>query len=318
VTPREVGLKAVESAQLARGRAKLSIVSPVAWAVVVGSAVVALCIGSWVSHRRVAAGKVQFLARREAATSDVQRRWAVIRESIENYTAQAAKTFDVDSIAPQARTADLRKKSAVYLRMRMNLGIDPSTIRAESTHSALDAFTACFFEARHPHRLSNPTPIDNGARVSKPPPWNLQHVYRAARVVESAWEQEARAADSELRLRVFQHQYDQAERDDLPQLRDDYTHADIFVLVLDETPEAAPSQTVTTEQLLASAHPVRVHVFDLATQRELIRIRRTVEGSTIPVAGAADHDPDTNAAVRRQVNNCELASEVIRSIRSST
>jgi hypothetical protein len=53
-----------------------------------------------------------------------------------------------------------------------------------------------------------------------------------------------------------------------------------------------------------------VHVFDVATGRELLRLRRTGDARVIPAGERVITDPETLDAMQRQANNCSLAGQV--------
>jgi hypothetical protein len=57
-------------------------------------------------------------------------------------------------------------------------------------------------------------------------------------------------------------------------------------------------------------HPTRVHLFDLASGREILRLRRVGEARVIPAGERVVTDSETRDAQQRQANNCALARRV--------
>jgi hypothetical protein len=121
-------------------------------------------------------------------------------------------------------------------------------------------------------------------------------------------------ADDDLRLRVFAEQYDKAVKTEIPLAVDVVKQARFFLLVLDEdVPEAAKLTDgggITEEALQLVPHPSRVHLFDLASGKEILRLRRTGDARVIPAGERMVTDSETRDAMQRQANNCSLAGAV--------
>jgi hypothetical protein len=113
---------------------------------------------------------------------------------------------------------------------------------------------------------------------------------------------------------VFTGQYDKAVNREIPLAIDIVKRASFFLLVLDEdVPEAAKladGGAITEEALQLVPHPSRVHLFDLASGKEILRLRRTGDARVIPAGERAVTDSETRDAMQRQANNCSLASAV--------
>jgi hypothetical protein len=117
-------------------------------------------------------------------------------------------------------------------------------------------------------------------------------------VLEDRWVSEVKTADNEMRLRVFRQQYEKAQSSELPLAIEIVRRAHFFLLV------------PTVEQLQTTAHPARVVLVNLKTREVLARLRRTAEGQFFMAGERAMTDPETRAAMQRQVNNCALAQAV--------
>ena len=112
---------------------------------------------------------------------------------------------------------------------------------------------------------------------------------------------------------------EKAQREEIPMAIDIVTRAQFFLLVLDEdVPEAkemADGGKITQEVLQQVAHPARVHVVNLKTNAEVVRVERTGDADFVFAGERAVIDPEVRAAMKRQVNNCALAREVWAAIK---
>src|SRR5690606_11668769 len=93
-------------------------------------------------------------------------------------------------------------------------------------------------------------------------------------------------AVDEIHLRVFVQQYDKAKDEEIPRAIDIIKRAQFFLLVLDEdvpeardlAPDAGPNAGKISERELQQVpHPTRVHLVDLRTGKEILRLRREAE-----------------------------------------
>jgi hypothetical protein len=217
-------------------------------------------------------------------------------------------------VDPQARRAELRTQPGLYLRMRVAEAKDAASVRTVAADARKDAFAACLL--REPNERGARGDADAGAFAEQP--WNLGQAYAATRILTDDWVGEVKAADDDLRLRIFSRQYDKAVRDEIPVAIDVVKRAQFFLLVLDEdVPEAvkpADGGPLTEEALQLVPHPSRVHLFDLTTGKELLRLLRTGDARVIPAGERAVADEETRDAMQRQANNCALARRVDEAI----
>jgi hypothetical protein len=130
---------------------------------------------------------------------------------------------------------------------------------------------------------------------------------------DDTWIRAVKDADDDMRLRVFSEQYDSAVREEIPLAIDVITRAAFFLLVLDEDGDDAAGDhggLPTEESLQLVAHPARIQVFDLRTNQEIVRLRRSGSALVIPTGERSVTDPETREAMQRQANNCALAGLV--------
>ena len=149
-------------------------------------------------------------------------------------------------------------------------------------------------------------------------PWNLRQAYASTRILTDAWVQEVRDAGDDLRLRVFEQQYEKAVQEEIPTAIDIIKKAQFYLLVLDEdTPEAvaaADGGALTSEALQLVPHEARVFVLNLKNGNELARYRLRAAGTALSAGDRMIEDPEIRDAVKRQVNNCSLATQLSAAI----
>ena len=304
---RPVGLKAITSAREERARSKTGRVSGKTWLAGGAALVATMVIAYLFSDRSLSTDKEKLLAEQRAAVVTVGAEWFPLRDKLEAITLGAAKDYKGDLVDPEAQKGDFRNLPGIYLRMRVDAAKDTKTLREHAAESLRDAFTAC---------LMKPAPIDaDGGGGVGGQPWNLRQAYQSTRVLEDVWANEVRESTDKLRLRVFEQQYEKAKRDEIPLAIDIVKRASIYLLVLDEdVPEAreyaGDAGKIDEEALQQVAHPARVVVVDLKSGAEIVRIRRSSSAGFVFAGEHAVQDPETLAAMRRQVNNCALANDV--------
>jgi hypothetical protein len=272
---------------------------------------------AWVfSDRSLNQSKSDLLAQQRAAVQAVGSEWVPLRDRIERITLDAAAgAFKGDEIDPEAAKWDFRSVPGLYLRLRIADAKNAETIRKQSRDSVKDAFTGCLL--REPNAALARGDADAGSAPDQP--WNLRQAYASTRVLSDEWAREVKEADDKLRLRVFEQQYEKAQRVEIPLAIEIVKRAQFYLLVLDEdVPEAkdfadADGGAITEEALQQVPHPARVHIVNLKTGAVLARLRRTASAE-FHIAQGSVRDPEFQAALRRQVNNCALAQEVWASI----
>jgi hypothetical protein len=279
--------------------------------VAAGVVVAGLITHTVVDARDRKAGKESLLSKQRAVAVTLGAQWFPIRDALEAYVLDAAKpTYAGDMVDPQARAGQFRTQPGLYLRMRLADATSAGNVRETAASSKKDGFVACFL--REPNERGVRGEIDGGAFAEQP--WNLGQAYAATRILTDAWTQDVRDADDEMRMRVLTGQYDQAVREQIPMAVDLTARAQFFLLVLDEDSAEAAALTdggpMTETALQLVAHPARVHLFDMKTRREILRLRRSGDARVVPAGEHAIDDPETQEAMQRQANNCALARNV--------
>ncbi len=285
------------------------------WTTQAGLMAAAAVIAGLVAHKVVSDRELNkerqgLLAKQRAVAATLGVEWYPLRDRLESEVLQAAKGFAGDPVDPVARQGEFRSQPGLYLRMRVADAGDVASIRRVAAEAKKDAFAACLL--REPNERGARGEIDGGAFAEQP--WNLGQAYAATRVLTDEWVSEVRSADDELRMRIFTEQYDKAVREEVPLAIDVVRRARFFLLVLDEdVPEAgasADASAITEGALQLVPHPARIHVFDLASGREILRLLRSGDARVIPAGEHFVVDSETREAMQRQANNCALAGRV--------
>jgi hypothetical protein len=317
---RPIGLKAIDEARSARGHKKANrITGPVA--LVAGGAALVVITGAYfVSNSSLEKKKSDLLEKQRAAVQTVGGEWYPLRDKLEKLTLEAAQgEFKGDQVAPEAATWDFRSMPGIYLRSRVADAKNVESLRRQARDSGRDAFAACFLRENNPSIAAEAKGEDAGTGAEDQP-WNLRQAYQSTRILEDGWAQEVKEASDELRVRAFELQYEKSQREEIPLAVNIVKRAQFFLLVLDEDVEEAKELAldggkVTWAEVQQVAHPARVHVVNLKTNQEVIRVRRSAEADFRFAGERAVADPNVRAAMKRQVNNCALAQVVWAAIK---
>lgn len=275
----------------------------------------------------IESAKAKLFARQRAIVAELGPRFEPLRDQVERWTMQAAGPYPGDSIDPELRGWDFRTLPGIYLRLRLADATAVARIRKVANDSLRDGFTACLFREKNPDPTAGPAckathecPSGTFCNeqdhcVAAAQPYNLRAAYRGTRLLTDEWTLELREASDDMRMRLLGRQFEATVNDDIPLAIDLMTRAQFFLLVLDEDPEGGmPSDAgaVTAESVQSVPHPVRVALFTLKRpqNRELLRIRRTVDARLIPAGPGGSADDEVSAAQQRQANGCALALEV--------
>jgi hypothetical protein len=282
---------------------------------VAGAVVVAgLIAHKVVSGRELESDRQALLAKQRAVAVTLGPEWFRLRDGLEADVLGAAREYAGDDVDAETRRGEFRTWPGLYLRMRVADARDAATVRAIAADARKDAFAACLL--REPNESGARGELDGGAFAEQP--WNLGRAYAATRILTDDWVNEVKAADEDLRLRIFAQQYEKAVTDEIPVAIDVVKRARFFLLVLDEDVPEAASLTdggpMTEEALQLVPHPARVHLFDLNSGKELLRLRRSGDATVISAGERVVSDPETHDAMQRQANNCALARRVDEAI----
>lgn len=309
---REIGLKAIRGAQDDRRRGKPARITGPVWLATGGAILLATFVAWALSGRALTKAKNELLSQQRAAVKTVGAEWAPLRDKLEAITLEASGPYAGDVVTPDVAKWDFRTAPGLYLRLRVEDARTVDAIRKNATGSLRDGFTACLLrhEGGRVQAVARGEDAGSGAHDQ---PWNLRQAYAATRVLGDTWASDVENAGDDLRLRVFEEQYEKAKKEEIPFAIEIVKKAKVFLLVLDEdVPEAKDvgGDAGVTEALQQVPHPARVHVVNLETGKLEARIRRNAGGEFMIAGERAVTDPEARAAMKRQVNNCALAQQV--------
>jgi hypothetical protein len=304
-----VGLKSIRDAK--QNREKHARVTPQHLLFVLLSAVTATIIYFYVAGRNLDANKDKLLQKQRAVQATVGSEWGPLRDRIEKATLDAAAQFKGDFVDSEAGRMEFRTAPGIYLRMRVVDGKDAAGLRKAARTSLKDSFVGCLLRGQP---RANVEADGGGGGLFPEQPWNMRQAYTATRILTDDWVNEVKASDDDLRLRVFQQQYEQAIRDEIPLAIEMLRKAQFFLLVLDEESPAARAAAdggpVDEQALQLVPHETRVHLLNLKTGAEMLRLKRSGSATFFMAGENANVDPETRAAMQRNVNNCDLATQV--------
>lgn len=310
VMERERGLKSVAVLREERKANKFGKPTSSFFLIVGAGIVLVLVAAYFTSNRELETSRSDLLKKQRAAADTVGKEWTPLRDTLESLTLENAREpYAGDQVKPEVLGWDFRTLPGIYFRLRTAQAKDAASLRTAALGSVKDGFSACLLKG-------GPAPaVDAGAAEERP--WNLRQAYAATRVLDDSWTSEVKTAENDMRLRVFQQQYEKAQSAEIPLAIEIVKRAQFFLLVLDEDTDEAKKEAdggvPSNEELQALPHPARVVVVNLKTKEILARLRRTAEGQFF-MTGGANVDDETRAAMKRQVNNCALAQLVAAEI----
>ncbi len=307
------GLPAIRQGREDRLRGKFARPTTNTWLALGGGVVLTAIAYQVISGRELSKHQTELLGKQRAIEATLGAEWKPLRDRVEAATLGAAKEFRGDFVAPEVSTRDFRAHAGVYLRLREGDAKSVESLRKAADDSSRDSFVACFIRP-----AAEKAAKANAAVVE---PWNLRQAYGATRILTETWVSEMKASTDELRLRVFEQQYEKAMKEEIPLAIDVVKKAEYFLLVLDEdVPEATQATggaKASLDVLEQFPHPARVHVFELPSGKELLRAKRTSSADVRMVGEKAVAGEDSQRAMQRQVNNCALAQDVNAFIEAS-
>ncbi len=302
----ERGLKSVAVMREERVARKFGKPGPSFFLILLVGITVVLGAAYYASNRELSSSRADLLGKQRAAAETIGQEWTPLRDTVEGIALENAREpYAGDVVKPEIAGWDFRALPGIYLRLRKAQAKDVASLRTAAKDSQKDSFCVCLLKGAAPK-------ADAGGAEDRP--WNLRQAYAATRILDEAWVAEVKAAENDMRLRVFAQQYEKAQANEIPLAVEIVKRAQFFLLVLDEDTDEARAQAdggvPTNEELQTFPHPARVVVVNLKNKEVLLRLRRNAEGQFFMAGEHAMTDPETRAAMKRQVNSCALAQAV--------
>jgi hypothetical protein len=309
---RERGLRSIKEAREERSRRKFGRPTGTFAILILAGVLVVLGANYVWSEKKLGDQREGILKQQRAAVATLGAEWFPLRDKIEGLVLDSAKEYQGDTIAADASKWDFRTIPGIYLRVRLAEAKNVNDLRAAGSESRRDGFTSCL--------LRTQTAEDMDAGQSEDRPWNLRQAYAATRVLTDEWVNEVKTAGDDMRLRIFDEQYEKAKKEEIPLAVDIVKRAQFFLFVLDEdVPEAkatADGGPITIEDDQLVPHPARVVLANLKTGQVEMRLRRTSSGKFYMAGDGHGLPEESRQAMVRQVNNCTLAEQVKQALKS--
>jgi hypothetical protein len=321
--PRNRGLPSIQQARDDRSEGKTRWPSPKFWAYAgLVLAVTAILHWKW-TDSEVEHAKQKLLADQRGVAVELGPRWFPLRDRIEHWITALAKDPGAEVVDREELAKwDFRSRSGIYLRLRAEDAQTVEDIRTRSRDSLRDGFTSCLMRVPNAsatagkeckrtrdcpaHEFCNEQ--DHCARPAQP--FNLRVAYRTMQVLTDEWIRDVQGLDTDLRMRLYTANFEDALRDDLPLAAELLTQAQYLLVVLDETPKRAiapESDAGSFEEVVQGMpHAARVAVYRLSDDKLLLRVRRESGGELI----GGTPDGESLGARNRQANSCALALSV--------
>jgi hypothetical protein len=287
-----------------------------------------------VVYWRVAEGhlegrKAQVMSKQRAIAKTIGPKILPFRDKVEGWARELAGAYPGDFVSSDASLDAIEQSPGVYLRLRLGAARAPKDLRKAARSSLHDGFTSCLFRKT---KTGDPTKgpsckatadcvpghLCNEWNVcAEPPiPYNMRLAYRTLRVLSPEWTDELHEATSELAVNAYDRDLDSVTRYDVRIAADILARSKYFTLVLDEDPgtglppEIPDAGETPEERVQRVPHAARVGIWDLQTDKPLLRLRTQAAGEFVPMGERVIRDPVTLAAQQRQVNACQLALDV--------
>lgn len=273
--------------------------------------------------------KAQVMSKQRAIARTIGPKILPFRDKVEGWARELSGPYPGDLVASGADLSVIEQSPGVYLRLRLGTAKTPKDVRKAARASLHDGFTSCLFRKT---KTGDPTKgpsckatadcapgfLCNEWNVcAEPPiPYNMRLAYRTLRVLSPEWTDELHQATSDLAVNAYDRDLDSVTRYDVRIAADILARSKYFTLVLDEDPESGLPKEIPDagespeERVQRASHPARVGIWELATGKQLLRLRTQAAGEFVPMGPKVVRDPMTVAAEQRQVNACQLALDV--------
>jgi hypothetical protein len=251
------------------------------------------------------------------------------RDKVERWAVELAGAYPGDHVEPGAPYDLVRQSPGVYLRLRLANAKTPKDIRKAARVSLHDGFTSCMFIQKDAGDPTQGPPCKTTSQCTPgklcnewnvcgdpPTPYNMRLAYRTLRVLSNEWTDDLHETTSELAVSAYDRDLDSVAKYDVRIAADILARSKYFTLVLDEEPaEGLPKELPDAgespeERIQRVGHPARVGIWELATGKQLLRLRSNASGRFVSMGERVVRDPMIVAAQERQVNGCQLALEV--------
>lgn len=315
---RKRGLPAVHTLRAARKGGRYGRTTMTLLIYAAAGIALTLVVYNYFASRALETSRRELMSEVKAARATVGARWTPLRDELEQLSlgADIGPTYPGDVTDPDVHHWDYRDDPGLYVRMRLSQLTETEAdkrieaFRSAALFSTHDGLTSCLFRAEAAKEVRE--------GVLGEQPWNLKSAYQAVRVLNDDWLAEVETADSQLRLRAFSEQWQNARDKAIPRAIEMMTRATFYLFVFDEdVPELAQTSPPDggapgMPELQMIPHPVRVQLVDLKKKKLVLRRRLTANSSYRLAGEGGALDDNADRAVRRQMQNCQLGRDFWR------
>jgi len=332
---RERGLPSVNQAKaeqrraLVLGRVRLSGVPPHFWLWSLTAIGLFFVIYWRIAEGHLESVKAQVMAKQRAVARTIGPSILPFRDKVERWASELAAPYASDHVEGGTSYDLIRQSPGVYLRLRLANAKTPKDIRKAARVSLHDGFTSCMFVNKEAGDPTQGLPCKTTAQCTPgklcnewnvcgdpPIPYNMRLAYRTLRVLSNEWTDELHETTSELAVSAYDRDLDNVSKYDVRVAAEILARSKYFTLVLDEDPpdglpkELPDAGESPEERVQRVGHPARVGIWELASGKQVLRLRSNAAGRFVPMGTKVVRDPLIVAAQERQVNGCQLALEV--------
>jgi hypothetical protein len=313
------GLESIRAARVARKAGRTARLTPQVAGVGLFLLLATIGIYRYVWSNQLETSRKVLAGKQRATAATVGKEWSDIAQRLEDWTVASAQAYPGDLRDPGLRNWPFQQQPGLWLRARLADATRREDLQRVVQFSVRDAFVGCFLgEAATPVRQAM-THDDDAPADFPEQPWNMKRAYQATRVLAPTWLAELQLVNDDLRMRYLEKEFEKAEHNDIPIAIDIIKKARYFLLLLDEDVAGAKAEGdagLMVSDLSVLPHPVRVTLVDLQARKVMLRLRLASQGEYHMLAtdgamlsASGQVSDETTRAIRRQVNNCDLASE---------
>jgi hypothetical protein len=321
--------KAEQRRALVHGRVRLQGIPPHFWLWSLTGIGLFFVVYWRIAEGHLESVKAQVMAKQRAVARTIGPTILPFRDKVERWAVELAGPYAGDHVEGGAPYELIRQSAGVYLRLRVANAKTPKDIRKAARVSLHDGFTSCMFAQKDAGDPTQGPPCRSTAQCTPgklcnewnvcgdpPIPYNMRLAYRTLRVLSNEWTDELHETTNELAVSAYDRDLDNVAKYDVRVAAEILARSKYFTLVLDEDPaEGMPKELpdageTPEERVQRVGHPARVGIWELASGKQLLRLRSNAAGRFVPMGKRVVRDPTIVAAQERQVNGCQLALDV--------
>ena len=246
--------------------------------------------------------KERILRDRRKLQEEIGPDYRAVRDKIEGWlVASATKPWPGDAVSDDAKKFVWRERPTIYARVRAGDAQTADLVHQAVKLTAIDGLASCLLRPKG----------DYG-------PWSWGDVVARTEMLGADFTKDVTETSNDLRLQNLAYALDHYAHDDYPKARDAVRMAEYAILAVDEDPANVPAESAafgtdaTVEQKIASVpHAIRVYVYRLSDEQQLLRVRDQASADLWQVQGDATAPPPAIEMRKSQALGCATANDVL-------